>query len=127
MCNTVLQREYPQDAASAEQLRKRSFVQDSAASTPDQCCSALSLLGGDTGASPVLTRFYVPLLLKPLHRKEARRRLRIIAAPVVELGGAGLAVSGTLASCRRNRAGQSLRSCSQNFSSVVMHWASHFF
>jgi len=27
MCNTVLQREYPQDAASAEQLRKRSFAQ----------------------------------------------------------------------------------------------------
>src|ERR1019366_3451582 len=66
MCNTVLQREYPQDAASAEQLRKRSFVQDSEASTPDQCCSAVSLLDGNTGASPVLTRFYVPLLPKPL-------------------------------------------------------------
>jgi hypothetical protein len=34
---------YPQDAASAEQLRKRSFVQDSAASIPGQCCSAVSL------------------------------------------------------------------------------------
>jgi hypothetical protein len=47
---------YPQDAASAEQLRKRSFVQDSAASIPGQCCSAVSLLDGNTGASPVLTR-----------------------------------------------------------------------